>query len=38
LQDESRLKVYADEPLMLTKPDLGPLLTFLREICRQATS
>jgi hypothetical protein len=38
LLNETRLAAFADEPLMLNRPSIEPTISFLREVCRQATS
>ena len=38
LLDDQRLKKFAEEPLILKKPSILPLLHFLKEVCQQATS
>ncbi len=38
LLNEMRLAAFADEPLMLKRPSIEPVIEFLREVCRKATS
>ena len=38
LLNETRLAAFADEPLMLKRPSIEPIINFLREVCHQATS
>ena len=38
LLNETRLAAFADEPLMLNRPSIEPVIEFLREVCRKACS